>query len=353
MFAINGRFYGQAVTGVQRYAREVVAEIDVALVARGAWARLLTPASVELTPNFAAIEVLRADGSAGHVWEQLVLPLRADTPLLNLCNAAPVSLRRQIVCIHDANVFDAPNSYSRAFRAAYRLLLPLLARRSAAISSVSHFSAERLARHTGIDPNSIAVIPNGHEHVFRWNAAASRLPVRSDGLGRRPFVFLLGSRAEHKNASFILRQASALDALGLDLVVAGGTAEIFLHTQSIRAPNIRQLGFVTDDDLAWLYGHALCLAFPSRSEGFGLPLVEAMALGCPIVSSSASCMPEICGDAAMLADPDDPAQWQAHLRTLTASADLRSELKERGLARAKAYSWRRSAQAYLDLIARL
>ena len=73
----------------------------------------------------------------------------------------------------------------------------------------------------------------------------------------------------------------------------------------VNAPNIHRLGFVTDDDLAWLYAHAMCLAFPSLSEGFGIPLVEAMALGCPIISSNRSCLPEICGDAALLADPDD------------------------------------------------
>lgn len=349
-FAINGRFYAQPVTGVQRYAREVVSEIDRLLSHQGAQARMILPPTVA-PPAFAAIQPSRAGGASGHLWEQTILPIRSERPLLNLCNTGPLAARRQIVCMHDTNVFDEPGSYSPAFRALYRVLLPGLAKRGAAVTSVSHFSARQLARHLGISPQAITVMYNGREHVFRWNAAASGLPARLSGL--RPFVLLLGSRARHKNAAFILRQAEALDALGIDLVVAGGSAAIFSRTETVSARNIHGLGFVTDDDLAWLYAHALCLAFPSRSEGFGVPLLEAMTLGCPVIASDQSCLPEICGGAALLANPDDAPAWQAHFRNLVASPELRADLRGRGLERAKAFSWREAAQGYLDLLRRL
>ncbi|MEG9502539.1 MAG: glycosyltransferase family 4 protein [Methylorubrum extorquens] len=349
-FAINGRFYAQPVTGVQRYAREIVSELDGLLSRQSARARVILPPMVAALPAFAMIEPCRAGRASGHLWEQAILPIRAEAPLLNLCNTGPLALRRQIVCMHDTNVFDEPSSYSPSFRALYRVLLPGLAKRGAVITSVSRFSAHQLAQRLGIAPQSITVMYNGHEHVFRWNAAASELSARMRGV--RPFVLLLGSRARHKNAAFILRQAEALDALGIDLIVAGGYAAIFSPTESVRARNIHGLGFVTDDDLAWLYAHALCLAFPSRSEGFGLPLLEAMTLGCPVIASNQSCLPEICGDAALLAGPDDAPAWLAHFRTLVASPDLRAELRGRGLERAKAFSWRNSAQGYLDLLHR-
>lgn len=350
-FAINGRFYAQPVTGVQRYAREIVSELDGLLSRQGARARVILPPAVAALPAFATIEPCRAGRASGHLWEQAILPIRAGAPLLNLCNTGPLSLRRQIVCMHDTNVFDEPSSYSPSFRALYRVLLPGLAKRGAVITSVSRFSAHQLAQRLGIAPHSITVMYNGHEHVFRWNAAASDLSARLRGV--RPFVLLLGSRARHKNVAFILRQAEALDALGIDLIVAGGYAAIFSPTESVRARNIHSLGFVTDDDLAWLYAHALCLAFPSRSEGFGLPLLEAMTLGCPVIAANQSCLPEICGDAALLAGPDDAPAWLAHVRTLVASPDLRAELRGRGLERAKAFSWRNAAQSYLDLLQRL
>lgn len=349
-FAINGRFYAQPVTGVQRYAREIVSEIDHLLSHQRAQARMILPPTVA-PPVFAAIQPSRAGGASGHLWEQAILPIRSEGPLLNLCNTGPLAARRQIVCMHDTNVFDEPGSYSPAFRALYRVLLPGLVRRGAVVTSVSRFSARQLARRLGIAPQAITVMYNGREHVFRWNAAASGLPARLSGL--RPFALLLGSRARHKNAAFILRQAEALDALGIDLVVAGGAAAIFSPTETVSARNIHGLGFVTDDDLAWLYAHALCLAFPSRSEGFGLPLLEAMTLGCPVVASDQSCLPEICGEAALLANPDDAPAWQAHFRNLVASPELRADLRGRGLERAKAFSWREAAQGYLDLLRQL
>lgn len=349
-FAINGRFYAQPVTGVQRYAREVVSEIDHLLSHQGAQAQMILPPTVA-PPAFAAIQPSCAGGASGHLWEQAILPIRAERPLLNLCNTGPLAARWQIVCMHDTNVFDEPGSYSPAFRALYRVLLPGLVRRGAVVTSVSRFSARQLARRLGIAPQAITVMYNGREHVFRWNAAASGLPARLSGL--RPFALLLGSRARHKNAAFILRQAEALDALGIDLVVAGGSAAIFSRTETVSARNIHGLGFVTDDDLAWLYAHALCLAFPSRSEGFGVPLLEAMTLGCPVIASDQSCLPEICGGAALLANPDDAPAWQAHFRNLVASPELRADLRGRGLERAKAFSWREAAQGYLDLLRRL
>jgi glycosyltransferase involved in cell wall biosynthesis len=228
-------------------------------------------------------------------------------------------------------------------------MLPLIGKRSAFVTTVSNASADELTRHLSISRKNIVVLPNGHEHVFRWRAARST--VLSRNMLERPFVLLLGSRARHKNTGLILGLASALDEIGVDIVVTGGNAAAFagLAKQAV-ARNVIDVGFVGDDDLAALLSRALCLTFPSITEGFGLPLVEAMALGCPIVSSDRASMPEVCGGAALMAAPDDPDAWLNHIRRLLRSRDMRAEYSTRGFERVTAYSWRNSAEGYLDLV---
>ncbi len=346
-FAINGRFYTQATTGVQRYAREITRAIDRLLGEQNRTGTVVLPVDDVPLPILEALTVRRLGPLASHAWEQAVLPLRTREPLLNLCNTAPVLRRDQVVCIHDANVFIQPESYGAAFRYLYRGLQPALARRAMRIASVSRTAAQQLSEHLPIKASAIAVLPNGHEHALQWRSAASTL-FRDDPMSR-PFVLLLGSRAKHKNADLILGLADALDARGLDLVVAGGQAGIFAALAESHAANIRWLGVVSDDDLALLFSTALCLAFPSFTEGFGLPIVEAMALGCPVVSSDRASMPEICGSAALLASPTDASAWLAHITRLRDSVDLRQDLVGRGHQQVRLYSWAASARGYLDM----
>ena len=278
-FAVNWRFYTQALTGVQRYAREITRAMDDALLTSAGSAVILAPpGSGDAVPPFKAMTVREVGPGRGHAWEQAVLPFRSPGRLLNLCNTAPALPIQQVVCIHDANVFEQPESYSWAFRSYYRMLQPWIARRALRVATVSTKAADDLMRCLGVPAKALVVLPNGHEHVFRWRADRSSIMGRL--AGTRPYVFVLGSRARHKNIGMILNLAGDIDALGLDIVVAGEGASIFTKTVTVARPNVHTLGRVSDDDLAVLLSNALCLAFPSLTEGFGIPVVEAMALGC-------------------------------------------------------------------------
>ena len=323
-WSINGRYLTQPQTGVQRYAGEITRAIDAVLArdeiaARTTRWELLLPADCDAQPRFDAITVRRAPSGTGHFWEQAVLPAMARGGLLNLANLGPLAHGRQIVCMHDANVFLEPTSYSGSFRLAYKTIFPLLARRSRAITTVSAFSAAMLRDFGVTGARPAQVIANGHEHALRWNAAAS--PFAAPNRFARPYVFALGSRARHKQIDLLLGLAPALDALGIDLVLSGGCASIFAATgdsEAKAAPNVHTVGFVGDDDLAALFRGALCFAFPSRTEGFGLPLLEAMVHGAPIVSSDCASMPEVCGHAALYAPTDAPEVWLAQISRLAA-----------------------------------
>ncbi len=242
-------------------------------------------------------------------------------------------------------MFLEPDSYAPAFRLAYRAIYPLIARRARLVTTVSHFSAAMLERFHVLD-HAASVVGNGHEHALRWNPSASRFDA--PGAFQRPFVFALGSRAKHKQIDRLVALAPALDALGIDLVISGGTASIFAGSALASAPNVVPLGFVGDDDLAALFRHALCFAFPSRTEGFGLPLLEAMVHGCPIVTSDCASMPEVCGDAALYAPADDFTIWLERIAALQADATLRDDLRAKGRRRYPGFSWVAGAKFYLD-----
>jgi glycosyltransferase involved in cell wall biosynthesis len=356
-WAINGRFLSQRMTGVQRYAYEIVTALDGLLARRhdaaiGPAMRLVVPPAVEATPPLSRIEICRTGFGSGHAWDQFVLPLYAGSGVLSLGNFGPVLARNHVVCIHDANTFIFPESYSRSFGLIYRTLLPLVGKRARRVATVSRFSADMLVKYGVTREDKIFIAPNGHEHVLRWDASRARLPLLATL--KRPYILLLGSSARHKNIDVILKQAQALDEAGIDVVVAGGSSSIFAGGESVaRRPNIHHAGFVDDDELAALYESAICLVFPSRTEGFGIPPLEAMAKGCPVISSNAASLVEVGGEAVVYVDPDDGARWKDAIIGLSGNQDLRATLAAKGRQRALLFSWKRSAQLYLDEISRL
>jgi glycosyltransferase involved in cell wall biosynthesis len=351
-FALNGRFLTQNLTGVQRYAWNVARHLNDILEALNASAPILAPARTA-DPHLPRMPLVEFGSFGGHAWEQFTLPARWRGTLLNLCNTAPAVKTEQVVCIHDANVFIRPESYSASFRAYYRFIQKIITRRSAKITSVSTDSASQIAKHLQLQISQITVLPNGHEHALEWNPnrAASAPSLVSSRLGgpERPFVLALGSRAPHKNLQLIMNIAPRLAEAGIDVIIVGGSAKIYSDDALTGGDNVLFTGRIDDDNLAFLLERALCLLFPSWTEGFGLPIVEAMARGCPVVSSDRASMPEVCGDAALMAAPDDPTAWIKHIESLTASRHLREEMTAAGLQRVKRFSWKTTAQGYADL----
>lgn len=345
---LNGRFLAQAVTGVQRVAQEVMRAAD-ALAAEGAWprARLLAPPGAAL-PVCAALRAETVGRRAGQLWEQLDLPRAlAGAWLVSLGNTAPLAARsRQTVVIHDAGAFDTPESYGLAFRSWYRALHRALARVGARIVTVSAFSRDRLAARLGLDPARIAVMPEGAEHILR--APADTSVLERNGLAPGRYVLAVGTGAAHKNLAALGAAASLLHARGVRIAIAG-RADPAVFRSAGGADGVN-LGRVSDAELRALYENAAALLFPSRYEGFGLPPVEAMACGCPVVAGRAGAVPETVGDAALLFDPDAPATLVAALTRLLDQPGLAGELRARGRMRAARFTWRAAAEALRDTL---
>jgi glycosyltransferase involved in cell wall biosynthesis len=356
-WAINGRFMTQRTTGVQRYAQEIVAALDEIIsddrdIRKRLGIQLILPAGAEMKFALSQISIRQTRFGSGHAWDQLVLPWYATSGVLSLGNFGPIATRNHIVCIHDANTFIQPESYSRAFGLAYCTLLPLIGRRASRVATVSQFSADMLVKYGICRQEKIFIAPNGHEHALRWDARRAEIPLLK--VLKRPYVLLLGSIAKHKNVHVILEQARGLDAAGIDIVVVGGASSIFsANAPDYQRANIHHAGYVGDDDLAALYEGALCLAFPSKTEGFGIPPLEAMARGCPVVSSNAASLIEVGGNAVAYVDPDHGDGWRDAIIGLAGNQDLRATMAAQGRKRAALFSWKSSAQLYLHEILRL
>lgn len=354
-WTINGRFLSQPTTGVQRYAGEIVRSLDALIteqapLTRGLELRLhCPPGSSDIALN--SIERCEIGSRGGHLWEQTRLAASLHGGgLLSLCNSGPLLSRKHIVCIHDANVWNAPQSYSLGFRTSYKALLPCLGKTACSISTVSNFSLGELVRRNIVPERRVFVAPNGHEHVLLWkpeHSAATRLAAS------RETIVMIGSAAPHKNVHLILDMADRLGEVGLKIAIVGMSDSHIFKTGSARAEarNIHWLGRISDNELAALLTDSLCLAFPSLTEGFGLPVVEAMALGCPVVVSERASLPEVCGSAALYAAADNPQAWFDRFMGLHNSRALRLQFIAKGKARASAYSWGASAASYLQAMA--
>jgi glycosyltransferase involved in cell wall biosynthesis len=354
---INGRFLDQSLTGVQRYAWGISSAIDELVAARhpivhDVRVSIARPSRGTTTFPYRHIEEARFGRLNGHAWEQLELPLYSkDAPLLNLCNTSPLLGRNNLTVVHDANVWLMPDNYSRAFRAVYKILLPLGIRRSRAWVTVSNYSADQLLKRRIAHRPPDAIIGNGSDHILALSGETSEMARIALP---RPYALALGSRSRNKNIEMIRLLAPQLAAAGISIVIAGDIgSNIFTKQEAMPQSNIVELGRVTDNDLVYLMRNCLCFVFPSFFEGFGIPPLEAMVLGAPVVSSNTASMPEILRDAALYCPPDTPDAWIATILRLAADAPLRSALIARGRERAAKYVWKTSAVHFMDLARQL
>jgi glycosyltransferase involved in cell wall biosynthesis len=321
--AIDARAAARAeIGGVERYAREM--------------ARLL-PA---LAPD--RYRVIRPPAAlahrAGHVWEQALLPLSRTELLYCPANLAPLASRRNVVVIHDAAALRHPEAYSRPYVEYQRRMLPAIARRARLVITVSEFSRRELIELLGVAGERVLVIGEGVDERFRPGIDAGRAS-RAYGLAR-PYVLAVGTVSARKNLGILEPAARALHELGIELVLAGSDRGYLRGA----VPQLRRLGYVAEEHLPGLYAGALAFVMPSLHEGFGLPCLEAMAAGTPVVAAASGALPETCGEAALMIDAADSDGLAGALVTAATDAGVRQRLIADGLRNAAARPWRRTAE---------
>jgi glycosyltransferase involved in cell wall biosynthesis len=321
--AINGRAAVRAQTGgVERVASELAT-----------WLPKLRPDRYEVVAPRPGLAHRR-----GHLWEQLALPLAARDArlILSPANTAPVASRRNVVYVHDLAPFREPAWFGRAYGAWHRFALRRIAARAELLLVPSRFVAGELQELLGVEPERVRVVPPGLGPEL--SPAPGPRPAGLD----RPYVLALGTESARKNLTLLDRLAAQLDEAGLDTVIAGSGRSYLRGPARTAGTGTRRLGYVEEAALPALYAHAEVLAMPSLYEGFGLPCVEAMACGTPVVAADRAALPEACGGAALLVDPEDADAFAAAL--IEAAGPARERLTAAGRERAAELSWERSAR---------
>lgn len=352
---INGKFLSATPTGVHRVAVELIRQMET----RRMELTELFPDGTSIQAPRNAVNGERGETPfpldrtsvlTGQLWEQFELPIRARGHLLlSLCNLAPLSTTDAITMIHDAQVFITPQSYSRAFATAYQFLLPQIGRRHRRVLTVSHFSADQLAVFGIADRSRIEVIHNGVDHV---QCSASQPEVLERfALSPGRYVVALANGQAHKNIVVLLRAFGAAALSGLKLVLFGGASRTELAALHSPLPsNLVLAGRLNDGQLRALLESALCFATPSRTEGFGLPPLEAMYLGTPAVVTRCGALPEVCGDAGLYCDPDAPEEWVDAINALASNAQHMAARRRFAAEHAAQFTWSAAGDRLMEVL---
>ncbi len=353
--AFNGKFLSASPTGVHRVAAELIMGLDRILQTDGDLARrydavILAPRNAQRRLPLSAIDTKLVGRLTGQLWEQFDLPFHTEGRLLvNLCNLGPVATGWAVSMIHDAQVHLTPGSYSVAFRHFYRLVQPMMGARHRRILTVSEFSKDALSKAGVVRRDKTSVVHNGVDHATHAEADESVLAQLQ--LEAQGYVLALANTQLHKNIKVLLQAFSDPALAPLRLVLFGGATEKDFEDAGHTVPSGTVFtGEVSDAVLRGLMENALCLAFPSTTEGFGLPPLEAMQLGCPAVVAPCGALPEACGDAVLYVDPHVPDAWCAAILRLAQDRSERAKLSQAGTDRAKLFTWDKAAMRLVGIL---
>ena len=357
---VNARFLTQPTSGVQRYARQILGALDEllardrSLAARIGPVQAFYPATTGATlPRWRMITPVALRGARGHGWEQSTLwRASRDGVLISLCNAGPLLHRRQVLTLHDANLYVIPDAFAPAYRRFHKVLRPMLARRAARLTTVSTFSAEELARCCRVAQNRFTIIPNAADHLdaIKTDVAA----VRRHGLKPGGYLLTVGNQSPNKNVAKLVEAHAASDASVPPLAVVGGFVPGVARDALHSTDRVRVLGRVSDGELKALYASAWGFVWPSLYEGFGIPPLEAMWMGTPVLASDSSAMPGVLDDAAQYMNARSVRSMTAALNDFGGmSPAVRAEWGARGIARAEEFTWIAAARRLIALASEL
>ncbi|MDB5120419.1 MAG: glycosyl transferase group 1 [Sphingobacteriales bacterium] len=349
MIYINGKYLTQRLTGVQRYAYE----LTNCLVKNEKNVRVLVPEFLDISAIDLPAESIIKTGKSTNttLWEQFDLPRflgeNNNNLLINLCNTGPIFNKNQFVCIHDMSYMENPKWFSKSFYYYYKFMIPKVARISTHVLTVSEFSKSELQSKLGLNHNKVSVIYNAPAKTFVSST------YKKINLKKENFFLFVGSLDPRKNLKTLL-EVFANPMLKKQKLVIVGAKQNTLNDENLLLPlNVELLDNCSDVQLKELYSKAKALINCSLYEGFGLPVVEAMSSGCPLLLSDIAVFNEIAGEHAMFFNPNDPSNIINTINTFLerSEKEINVSIKANYYYCAK-YSWEKSSKDLLKIVRR-
>lgn len=340
--------------GIGRFVREAIQALQEGLPQNEYLLLTLTRRNLPIRSAYSPVRLLR--GLRRLFWLHYSIPRqlwrwKADVLFSpDYLSATRLSCPR-VVVVHDLLALKYPQWGERLVNWQLRMLLPRAVSRAEAVVVPSQWIRQELLQALHLDPGRVHVVEEGVGEQFQPMTKEQRLPVLSQyGLAGDPYMLSVGMWTPRKNLLRILQAFKQIQpAFGGKLVMVGAGSwnrqSIFKEISRLNLQkHVVAPGFVGDEQLCALYGGASCFVFPSLYEGFGLPVLEAMACGCPVITSRTSALPEVAGEAAVLVDPWSIAEIASAMRRLASDPGLQQDCRQRGFERARIFSWTKTAE---------
>jgi len=348
MFVVNGRYLTQKATGVHRYAFEICNKLHD----MGVDFHVAIPQ--EINPDYKFdFKTVKCGSLNTHLWEQISLPRylnKIGKPLLiSFTGCGPLFYRNQIMTIHDVSHERYPQWFSPNYNRFYHFMMPRIGKKAHAVLTVSEFSKREIVDTLGIEADKI--------HVVHSNVPFHIKPTKEDILNFEhdpsvdKYIIAVSSMDPRKNFERLVTAFNKIEDKSVKLYIIGMSFKAFNtpDLQKLIGENVYLPGYISDDALQNMYQNAILSIYPSLYEGFGLPPLEAMTFGCPVINSDIPALREISEDAALYVDPYDVDDMALKIEQLLNDEPLRRELQIKGLDQIKKYSWEKSARQVYEL----
>lgn len=348
MFVVNGRYLTQKATGVHRYAFEICNKLHE----MGVDFHVAVPNEIHPDYKF-NFKVVKCGSLNTHLWEQISLPRylkRIGSPLLiSFTGCGPLNYSNQIMTIHDVSHERYPEWFSKNYYRFYHYMMPRIGKKAHAVLTVSEFSKKEIVDTLGINAEKI--------HVVHSNVPFHNKPSREEILNftRNPeaerYILAVSSMDPRKNFIRLVEAFDKIKDKSVKLYIIGMSFKAFNtpDLQRLIGENVHLPGYIPDEKLQTMYQNALLSVYPSLYEGFGLPPLESMTYGCPVINSDIPALREVSQDAALYVDPYNVEDITEKIEQLLVDEPLRKELQEKGLLQIKKYSWDKSAKQVYEL----